>query len=103
MGGQQTPALPRRLPARALSAIVAFRLIYLMLRRGSLTGVHHAGGLDLPRLNGQGGTHAANEGITLPAIRALWGSISRPGPVTCGDRCSPAAGHDREVSYACSI
>jgi hypothetical protein len=35
-----------------------------------LTGVHHAGGLDLPRLNGQGRTHAANEGITLPAIRA---------------------------------
>ena len=34
-----------------------------------LIGVHHAGGFDLPRLNGQGGTHAANEGITLPAIR----------------------------------
>jgi hypothetical protein len=35
-----------------------------------LIGIHHAGGFDLPRLNGQGGTHSANEGVTLPAIRA---------------------------------
>ena len=35
----------------------------------NLIGVHHAGGVDLPRLNNAGGTYAANEGITLPAIR----------------------------------
>jgi hypothetical protein len=35
-----------------------------------LIGIHQAGGFDLPRLNGQGGTHSANEGVTLPAIRA---------------------------------
>jgi V8-like Glu-specific endopeptidase len=34
-----------------------------------LIALHHAGGTDLPRLNNHGGTYAANEGITLPAIR----------------------------------
>jgi V8-like Glu-specific endopeptidase len=35
-----------------------------------LIGLHHAGGFNLPHLNNAGGTHAANEGITLDAIRA---------------------------------
>ena len=34
-----------------------------------LIGLHHAGGVDLPRLNEHGGTYAANEGIAISAIR----------------------------------
>jgi hypothetical protein len=34
-----------------------------------LVSLHHAGGDDLPRLNGQPGTHQANEGISIVAIR----------------------------------
>lgn len=34
-----------------------------------LIGLHHAGGFDLLQLNNSGGTYAANEGMTLPAIR----------------------------------
>jgi V8-like Glu-specific endopeptidase len=33
-----------------------------------LIGVHHAGGFDRPRLRNQGGSYAANEAISLPAI-----------------------------------
>jgi V8-like Glu-specific endopeptidase len=35
----------------------------------NLIGLHHSGGFDLLQLNNAGGTYAANEGITLPAIR----------------------------------
>lgn len=35
-----------------------------------LLGLHHAGGTELPRLDGTGTTHAANEGLILSAIRA---------------------------------
>ena len=35
-----------------------------------LIGVHHAGGFDRPRLRNQGGSYAANEAISLPAIEA---------------------------------
>jgi V8-like Glu-specific endopeptidase len=35
-----------------------------------LIGVHHAGGFDRPRLRNQGGSYAANEAISLPAIKA---------------------------------
>jgi V8-like Glu-specific endopeptidase len=34
-----------------------------------LIGLHHSGGYNLLQLNNAGGTYAANEGITLPAIR----------------------------------
>jgi V8-like Glu-specific endopeptidase len=34
-----------------------------------LIGLHHAGGIRMPQLNGAGGTYAANEGITIDAIR----------------------------------
>ncbi|MEJ2864763.1 serine protease [Actinomycetospora flava] len=34
-----------------------------------LIGLHHGGGLDLKQLNSAGGTYAANEGITVEAIR----------------------------------
>jgi S1-C subfamily serine protease len=33
-------------------------------------GLHHAGGLDMPCLNGEQGTHPANEGLWLQSIRA---------------------------------
>ena len=36
----------------------------------SLIAVHHAGGLETPRLHGEGGTYPANEGIGVAAIRA---------------------------------
>ncbi len=35
-----------------------------------LIGLHHAGGSDVPRLNGQTGTYEANEGILIADIRA---------------------------------
>jgi hypothetical protein len=51
-----------------------------------LIGVHHAGGFDRPRLRNQGGSYAANEAISLPAIAA--GLRRRPpapdGPTTDG-------------------
>jgi V8-like Glu-specific endopeptidase len=34
-----------------------------------LIGLHHAGGTRMPQLNRAGGTYAANEGITIDAIR----------------------------------
>jgi hypothetical protein len=34
-----------------------------------LIGLHHSGGTAMPQLNGAGGTYAANEGITIDAIR----------------------------------
>ena len=36
----------------------------------SLIAVHHAGGLETPRLHGEGGTYPANEGIGVAAIKA---------------------------------
>ena len=36
-----------------------------------LIAVHHAGGTDMPALNGTGGSYPANEGIAVTAIRAL--------------------------------
>ncbi|MEV0803211.1 serine protease [Kribbella sp. NPDC050281] len=36
----------------------------------SLIAVHHAGGLETPRLHGDGGTYPANEGISMAAIKA---------------------------------
>src|SRR5262249_17323926 len=41
-----------------------------------LIGLHHAGGTRIPALNGAGGTYAANEGITIDAIRG--GLAHRP-------------------------
>jgi hypothetical protein len=38
-------------------------------REWKLVSLHHAGGDDLPRLNGQPGTYQANEGISIVAIR----------------------------------
>lgn len=35
-----------------------------------LIAVHHAGGLETPRLRGEGGTYPANEGISVAAIKA---------------------------------
>jgi hypothetical protein len=35
-----------------------------------LIGLHHAGGFEMPRLNGKAGTYAANEGIVLARIQA---------------------------------
>jgi V8-like Glu-specific endopeptidase len=35
-----------------------------------LLGVHHAGGEVMPRLNNEGGTYAANEGIRIAAVKA---------------------------------
>ncbi|WP_420749363.1 trypsin-like serine peptidase [Rhodococcus sp. O3] len=35
-----------------------------------LIGLHHAGGVDIPRLNHKGGTYSANEAITVGALRA---------------------------------
>lgn len=46
-----------------------------------LIGLHHAGGTGMPALNGAGGTYAANEGITIDAIRG--GLAHRP------PECSP--------------
>jgi V8-like Glu-specific endopeptidase len=42
-----------------------------------LIGLHHAGGTRMPQLNRAGGTYAANEGITIDAIR---GGLSRQPP-----------------------
>jgi hypothetical protein len=36
----------------------------------SLIAVHHAGGLETPKLHGEGGTYPANEGISVSAIKA---------------------------------
>jgi hypothetical protein len=36
----------------------------------SLIAVHHAGGLETPKLHGEGGTYPANEGISVAAIEA---------------------------------
>jgi V8-like Glu-specific endopeptidase len=41
-----------------------------------LIGLHHAGSTGMPRLNRAGGTYAANEGITIEAIRG--GLAHRP-------------------------
>ena len=41
-----------------------------------LIGLHHAGGTGVPQLNQAGGTYAANEGITIDAIRG--GLAHRP-------------------------
>jgi len=41
-----------------------------------LIGLHHAGGTRMPQLNRAGGTYAANEGITIDAIRG--GLADRP-------------------------
>jgi V8-like Glu-specific endopeptidase len=41
-----------------------------------LIGLHHAGGTRMPQLNRAGGTYAANEGITVDAIRG--GLADRP-------------------------
>ena len=41
-----------------------------------LIGLHHAGGTRMPQLNRAGGTYAANEGITIDAIRR--GLAKRP-------------------------
>jgi V8-like Glu-specific endopeptidase len=41
-----------------------------------LIGLHHAGGTRMPQLNRAGGTYAANEGITIDAIRG--GLAQRP-------------------------
>jgi len=41
-----------------------------------LIGLHHAGGIRMPALNRAGGTYAANEGITIDAIRG--GLADRP-------------------------
>lgn len=38
--------------------------------RWRLIGLHHSGGASMPRLGNLGGTYAANEGITVEAIRA---------------------------------
>ena len=46
-----------------------------------LIGLHHAGGTGMPKLNKAGGTYAANEGITIDAIRG--GLAHRP------PECSP--------------
>src|SRR5204862_249025 len=35
-----------------------------------LIGLHHSGATRMPQLNNAGGTYAANEGITIDAIRA---------------------------------
>ena len=35
----------------------------------SLIAVHHAGGLEIPKLHGEGGTYPANEGIAVTAIK----------------------------------
>lgn len=37
-----------------------------------VVGIHHAGGTDMPRLNGNTGTHPANEGLWLQSIRAAY-------------------------------
>lgn len=42
-----------------------------------LIGLHHAGGTRMPQLNRAGGTYAANEGITIDAIR---GGLSHQPP-----------------------
>ena len=35
----------------------------------SLIAVHHAGGLEIPKLHGEGGLYPANEGIAVTAIK----------------------------------
>jgi hypothetical protein len=35
----------------------------------TLVALHHAGRLNMPRLNGQSGTYAANEGIAITALQ----------------------------------
>lgn len=42
-----------------------------------LIALHHAGGIDTPRLNNKGGTYAANEGIS---VRAILGALQRMPP-----------------------
>lgn len=50
--------------------------------RWELIGLHHAGGARVPRLNNAGGRYAANEGITIDAIRC---ALSEQPPGTAGD------------------
>jgi len=47
-------------------------------RDWNLVGLHHAGDLNMPRLNGHPGVYAANEGIWIEAIRKGW--AARRGP-----------------------
>ena len=45
-----------------------------------LIGLHHSGGTRMPQLNNAGGTYAANEGITVDAIR---GALATDPPRGC--------------------
>jgi hypothetical protein len=38
-------------------------------QKWNLIGLHHGGGLEVPKLNNKPGTYAANEGIWIQAIR----------------------------------
>jgi hypothetical protein len=73
-------------PGSALEAVPLPSWLKWRLMRVLLRDVHHAGGFLRPRLRNQGGSYAANEAISLPAIEACLRRrpLAPDGPTTDG-------------------
>jgi hypothetical protein len=53
-----------------------------------VVAIHYAGGMQMPRLNGQPGTYAANEGIRMDFVREALRQHP-PDPMPAGSGGSP--------------